>query len=52
MAERCCVKTKVVPEESERRTTVIGRSGIVTPGLAAAILGSLHCVILPSKISG
>ena len=36
------VKLKVVPELSERTTTVIGRSGSSTPWLAAAIRSSFH----------
>ena len=50
MAERCLVNTKFVPLASDRRTTVIGRSGSLAPGLAAAILGSFQFVILPRKI--
>jgi hypothetical protein len=45
--DRCLVKTKVVPELSERRTTVSGRSGIFTPGLAAAIFSSFQRVTSP-----
>ena len=52
IAARWLVKLKVVPDESERTTTVIGMSGSVTPGLAAAIFSSFQLVILPRKISG
>ena len=38
---------KVVPEPSERRTTVMAASGSATPGFSAAIAGSFHLVILP-----
>ena len=37
----------VVPEPSERRTTVIGSSGSLTPGLRSAIGFSFHFLILP-----
>jgi len=43
------VNTAVVPLESARRTTVIGRSGSLISGLAATIFGSFHLVILPRK---
>ena len=52
IAERCFVNTKVVPLESDRRTTVISRSGSLRLGLAAAIRGSFHFVTLPRKMSG
>src|SRR6516165_2813620 len=52
IAERCLVKTKLVPLASERRTTVMGRSGSLMFGLAAAIRGSLQRATLPRKISG
>jgi Fe2+ transport system protein B len=52
MALRCWVKTKVVPDESERRTTRTGRSGNVTPGLVAAMRGSFQRSTWPAKISG
>src|SRR5262249_16269615 len=52
MAARCVVNTNVVPLESARRTTVMSRSGRVTPGFAALSFGSLHLVILPRKIAG
>src|SRR5678815_103524 len=48
---RKSVNTAVVPEPSERWTTVIAWSGSFEPGLAAAILGSFQRVILPRKIS-
>ena len=51
-ALRCWVKTKVVPEESERRITRIGRSGKVAPGFAATMRGSLQRSISPAKIRG
>ena len=38
---------KVVPEPSERCTTVIGRFGSGTPRLMAAICGSFHFLISP-----
>src|ERR1700722_7284047 len=48
---RNLVKLLVVPEPSERCTTVIVVDGNVTPGLAALIAGSSHFVILVEKIS-
>ena len=39
IALRCCVNTNVVPLLSARRTTVMSRSGSVTPSLALAISG-------------
>jgi hypothetical protein len=44
------VKFWVVPEESERTAMVIELLGSVTPVLSAAIAGSFHFVILPSKM--
>src|SRR6516225_1199160 len=52
IAERCSVNTKFVPLASERRTTVMGRSGNFIFGFAAAIRGSFQRVTLPRKISG
>ena len=37
----------VVPEPSERRTTAIGSSGSLSPGLSSAIAVSFHFLILP-----
>src|SRR5450759_2088033 len=47
---RYVVKMLVVPEPSDRCTTLISVAGRVTPALAAAIDGSFHFVILPSKM--
>ena len=41
----------VVPEPSERCTTVMSVAGSVTPGFSFAIAGSFHFVILPRKMS-
>src|SRR5262249_10201780 len=41
----------VVPEPSERCTTVMSVVGSFAPGLALAIAGSFHLVILPRKMS-
>jgi len=38
---------KVVPEPSERCTTLISVAGRPTPGFSAAIAGSFHFLILP-----
>ncbi len=43
-------KLKVVPEPSERCTTVILPSGSLTPGFSAAIAGSFQVLILPRKM--
>ena len=40
----------VVPEPSERWTTLISVAGRVTPGFSAAIAASFHFLILPSKM--
>ena len=40
----------MVPEESERRATMIGVLGRLTPGLSAAIAELFHVVILPWKM--
>src|SRR5665811_1699376 len=47
---RYVVKMLVVPEPSERWTTLTAVDGRVTPGFAAAIAGSFQVVIDPSKI--
>src|SRR5215470_12759912 len=52
MALKCCVKTKVVPLLSARRTTVMLVSGSFASGFALAIAGSFHLVISPRKIFG
>jgi hypothetical protein len=44
------VKLLVVPEASERCTTVIALSGSVTPGLSAATAGSFHFLTAREKI--
>ena len=41
---------KLVPELSERRTTVILIFGSFTPGFSAAMAGSFQRVILPRKM--
>src|SRR5512140_2406084 len=51
LAVRYEVKRKLVPEPSERCTTVIGRLGRATPAFSAAIFGSLHLLIVPRKMS-
>ena len=45
------MKLKLVPEASERCTTVIFRSGKAMPRLLATIRGSFHWVIRPRKMS-
>src|SRR3954464_9250590 len=50
-AARKPVKPFVVPEESERWTTVIFVAGRLTPGLSALMAGSFHDVILRRKMS-
>src|SRR5450631_615469 len=47
---RYLVKLSVVPDESERKKTLIAVAGRVTPGLMAAIAGSFHLVMTPLKI--
>lgn len=42
---------KLVPELSERRTTVIRTFGSLSSGFSARIAGSFHAVILPRKMS-
>src|SRR5450631_386641 len=49
-AARYLVKFSVVPEESERKKTLMAVAGRVMPGLMAAIAGSFHLVITPLKI--
>src|SRR3954470_4774635 len=49
-SERNVVKPFVVPDSSERWTTVIFELGSLTPGLAVAIAGSFQVVILPWKM--
>jgi len=45
------VKPFVVPDSSERCTTVIESPGSVTPGFSFAIAGSFHFLIFPRKMS-
>jgi hypothetical protein len=45
------VKTAVVPDPSERVTTVIAWSGSFTPGFKAAIFASFQLEISPAKIN-
>src|SRR5450759_710857 len=47
---RYLVKLSVVPDSSERKKTLMGSAGRVTPGLIAAIAGSFHVVMTPLKI--
>src|SRR5450755_283881 len=47
---RCCVKTKVVPLESARTTTLMVLSGSFASGFALAIAASFHFLIVPRKI--
>src|SRR5690606_11469860 len=49
-AERYLVKLLVVPDPSERCTTVIFVAGSVASGLSASIAGSAQLVIRPPKI--
>src|SRR5262245_34222956 len=49
-ATRYLLKLLVVPEPSERCTTVILVAGRFTPGLSAAMAGSFHIVIDVPKI--
>ena len=49
-ALRYLVKFSVVPDSSERKNTLIGVAGSVTPGLILAMAGSFQVVILPLKI--
>src|SRR5437764_2329676 len=50
-SDRKVVKPFVVPEESERWTTVILVLGRLTPGFSALIAGSFHVVIFFWKMS-
>src|SRR5271157_6559807 len=52
MALKCLVKTKLVPLESARRTTVMGRSGSLRFGLSLAMSGSFQFLISARKIFG
>src|SRR3954463_14333792 len=45
------VNSFVVPDSSERWTTVMGLSGRGTPGLRFPIAGSFQFLILPRKMS-
>src|SRR5208283_4852674 len=47
---KCFVKTKVVPLESARTTTLIGESGSLAPGFVRAMRGSLHFLTVPRKM--
>src|SRR5450755_3709780 len=47
---RNVVKPAVVPDESERCTTVIFVLGSFIPGLSLAIAGSFQVLILPRKM--
>src|SRR6476661_6680549 len=49
-AARYLVKFSVVPESSARCTDWIASDGSVTPGFAAAIVGSFQFAIVPPKI--
>src|SRR5205807_10469734 len=46
-ADRNCANAFVVPEESERCTTVIEVLGRLAPGLSALIAGSFQALTLP-----
>src|SRR5947209_16558444 len=50
-AARYLVNPSVVPEESDRWTTVIDVLGRLSPGFSALIAGSFHVLILPMKMS-
>src|SRR5689334_19127573 len=50
-ALRYLVKFSVVPDSSERKKTLIGSAGRVTPELRAAIDLSFQVVTLPLKMS-
>jgi hypothetical protein len=45
------VKSLVVPDSSERWTTVIEVPGRLTPGFSFLIAGSFHLLIFPRKMS-
>src|SRR5215467_7436750 len=49
-ALRCCENTNDVPLLSARTTTLMGRSGNFTPGLASAIAGSFQRLTCPRKM--
>jgi hypothetical protein len=49
-AERNFVKPSVVPDESERWTTVMELLGKLRPGFSALIAGALQVLILPVKM--
>src|SRR2546421_8525516 len=49
--DRNVVKPFVVPDSSERWTTVIGCATSFTPGFSLAIAGSLQSLIFPRKMS-
>src|SRR5512143_2375431 len=49
-ALRYVVKMLVVPEPSERWTTLMSVAGRFTPAFCAAIVASFHLVILPRKM--
>src|ERR1043166_819243 len=48
---RKSVKMKLVPDPSDRCTTMMSALGSLAPGLAATIRRSFHLVILPRKMS-
>src|ERR1700744_2779511 len=50
MALKCFEKTKLVPLESARTTTLMGLFGSFAPGFALAISGSFQFLILPRKM--
>src|SRR6201995_4731999 len=50
-SDRKVVKPAVVPEESERCTTVMAVLGSFNPGLSLVIAGSFQVLILPLKMS-
>ena len=50
-SDRYVVKPAVVPEESERWTTVIAVLGRLSPGLSDLIAESFHVLIFPEKMS-
>ena len=50
MSDRNVVKPAVVPDESERCTTVIAVLGRLMPGFSDLIAGSFQVLILPRKM--
>ena len=44
------MKLSVVPDSSERKKTLMGSDGSVTPGLILAMAGSFQLVMTPLKI--